>query len=62
MSAWEIFSSVISVLAIPALIRGSGPMLCGSFGNADLHTKTSFSFIDVAIFPSESQSAGVVLN
>ncbi len=62
VSAWEIFSSVISVYAIPALMRGSGPMLCGGFGNADLHTRASFSFIDVAIFPLGSRSVRVVLN
>lgn len=62
VSVWEIFSSVIFVLAIPALIRGFGPMLYGGFGNTNLHTRASFFFIEVAIFPSGSRSVGVVLN
>lgn len=34
----------------------------GGFGKADLRTKASFAFIDVAIFPSESLRVGVVFN
>ena len=48
--------------AVPAIMDSSWLWLAESFGNSDLQTKASLAFTEVAILPSRTRKAEVVLN
>ena len=55
-------SSVIFVWATSWEVTGGSQRFGGDLGNADLLTRASLAFIEIAVFPLLSFRAGVVLN